>query len=407
MKEFKRQLCGVLLLLILAFGSNVAKAAEINDIAPNYWAYKPIEKCITNNYLRLDKQGNFNPEGKISRVDFVTALLKVLQSDNLKLTEKATFVDVKSNTRGNINIATSKQLRIIYGYPDKTFKPENYTKRSEAASVIANITKKYPVDINVLNRFKDEDTIPGWAREVFAKNVKNDLYVNHPNEDMLRPNDHLTRAEAAVLLAKIGQKLELVEARYKGTGVQPEKDLFIGYEHLNLYEKAPRNQIIVYNTKYVIEAGNVIAAKFDDSFNSRNAAVKVGDTVNFIITSNIYTDENTLLFPANTRLTASVAKIKKTMWKDKNDKALLAFNLVILPNGNVFRMAGVPLTKMGKLVPVVKKEVTRISPKEENKSDFFINYSNEMSPVIKYHNEIGNKVYILLTGDMAIPKKLQ
>jgi len=410
-KKFWGKLLTAFVFVFLVFvGINSSKAAEISDVQPNYWAYREIEKCVDNNYLNLTSMGEFLPEATISRSEFVIALMKVLRSDDVKIMEKTSFVDVKQDTKGKDSIVTSQQMRIIFGYPDKTFKPANPTTRAEAMSAIGNITKRIIVDDELLSNFDDRGKIPDWARLHYAKNVKNDLYTNYPNEVMLRPNDNLTRAEAAVLLTKISENLELIADMYR-TEKQPD-EIYLRTEYLNVYEKAPRNNVDFYNIKIVVEAGNVFVANFDEPFNSKNQSISIGDIVEFVVSDNVYTDEGTLLLPYQSRLSAKVTVIKKTPWKFKNDKALLVINKVTLPNGKSFPMAGVPLTQANKLVKVNNSGfgerlggLFRKNYKEESKIDFLVNYSNKLSPVIKYDNNMGDKIYVLLTGDMVIPVK--
>ncbi|GBF23031.1 S-layer homology domain [Candidatus Gastranaerophilus sp. (ex Termes propinquus)] len=400
--NWKRLLTCVAFLLTFALWTNAAQAEPFKDVDSEHWAVKEIEKCVYSGYLKLDENGHFAPLGTISRVDFISALLRVLRSEDIQVVERSSFKDVGNKTRGQHSILTSRQMRIIYGYPDKTFKPESNVTRSETMSIIANITKKFTTDTSVLDKFYDQNSIPGWARALFAKNIRNNLYVNYPDPDMLRPNDKLTRAEAAVLLAKISENLELVEAKYLGK--QKDSAIFVRNEYLNTYAKAPRNVVEIWNIKLLVEAGNVFPAKFESNINSKSQSTKVGDLVNFVVVDDIYTNENTLVIPAQTRFDASVVKIEKTKWKEKNSKALLTLNKAKLPDGTVIPVAAVPLTKSGKLVPIQKNtKHTSKNYQEESKTDFLINYSRVLYPVVKYDNKIGDGLYILLTGDLVIP----
>ena len=53
-------------------------AAEISDVAQNYWAGAEIVDVITHNVMSLDENNNFRPNDKVSRACFVKSLLKVL-----------------------------------------------------------------------------------------------------------------------------------------------------------------------------------------------------------------------------------------------------------------------------------------------------------------------------------------
>ena len=231
----KKFVSGVMALCLLAFNAIPVLAASIADVSQNYWASKEINIVVDNNIMTLS--GNrFNPEGNMTRVEFVNALLKVLSDENLNVTISNKFKDVQSSNPNYENILRSQQLGLVYGYPDGTFKPNNSVLRSEAQSVISHITKDMDADTSVLNQFKDAAAIPAWAKKVYAKTINYGIYVNYPDSRELRPNDNLSRAEAAVLLARLKEKLDLVKQEYIGT---------TRIEHLDVTRKAPNNEVAI------------------------------------------------------------------------------------------------------------------------------------------------------------------
>ena len=82
----KKLISGAMALCLLAFNAIPALAASIADVNQNYWAAKEIVSVVNDNIMTLS--GNrFNPEGNMTRVEFVNALLKVLKvySRNIRL----------------------------------------------------------------------------------------------------------------------------------------------------------------------------------------------------------------------------------------------------------------------------------------------------------------------------------
>lgn len=213
----KKIVSGLMALGLLAMNAIPALAATaIADVSQNYWAKKEIVEVVDDNIMCLT--GNrFNPEGNMTRIEFVNALLKVLSNDNLNVNITNKFTDVSKDTPNFENILRSQQLGLVYGYPDGTFQPERVVLRSEAQSVISHITKDMNADTSVLGQFKDAAAIPAWAKKVYAKTINYGIYVNYPDSRELRPNDNLSRAEAAVLLARLKAKLDLVKQQYIGT----------------------------------------------------------------------------------------------------------------------------------------------------------------------------------------------
>ena len=135
-------------------------------------------------------------------------------------------------------IMKSEELGLVYGYPDKTFKPDNKMIKAEVTSVMSHITKNVSAEDDVLADFTDTDAIPAWAKAPYQKAVKLGLYVNYPDSLQFEPTREITRAETAVLLAKLSKMLNVVKEEY----VSPEK--LLGEEHLSIHKDAESNTVL-------------------------------------------------------------------------------------------------------------------------------------------------------------------
>lgn len=329
----KKFVSGVMALCLLAFNAIPVLAASIADVSQNYWASKEINIVVDNNIMTLS--GNrFNPEGNMTRVEFVNALLKVLSDENLNVTISNKFKDVQSSNPNYENILRSQQLGLVYGYPDGTFKPNNTVLRSEAQSVISHITKDMDADTSVLNQFKDAAAIPVWAKKVYAKTINYGIYVNYPDSRELRPNDNLSRAEAAVLLARLKEKLDLVKQEYIGT---------TRIEHLDVKRNAPNNEVAINNIQSTINQGNVLVVAFEDKFKSEEH--KAGDIVTFVADKDICTEEGTLIIPAGTKFVAQINEIQPPKKFNKNARVYPQLTKIILPSGKELAFNAKPFSK--------------------------------------------------------------
>lgn len=329
----KKIISAVMALSLLALNTVPAFAASIADVSQNYWASKEINSVVDENIMTLS--GNrFNPEANITRVDFVNALLKVLSDENLNVSITNKFSDVSKENANYDNILRSQQLGLVYGYPDGTFKPNKAVLRSEAQSVISHITKDMQADKSVLNQFKDASAIPVWAKNVYAKTINYGIYVNYPDSRELRPNDNLSRAEAAVLLARLKAKLDLVKAQYLGA---------TRIEHLDVTRKAPSNEVKVNNIESVITQGNILVVAFDEKFKSEKH--QAGDVVTFVANENICTEEGTLVIPQGTKFIAKINEIKSPRWFNKNARVYPQLCKIVLPNGKEMAFNAKPFSK--------------------------------------------------------------
>lgn len=312
--------------------STAAFAADINDVSESYWASAEIAEMVSKDVMQLNEDNNFNPEGAVRRGDFVKMLVKVLGHDNLDVHVENSYTDINGDTENFAAIMKSEELGLVYGYPDKTFRPENKMIKAEVTSVMSHITKNIMTDEDLLADFFDADKIPVWAKRAYEKTVKLGLYVNYPDGLNFEPKRDITRAETAVLLAKLSKALNYVKDEY----VSPERT--IGTEHLNIHRNAESNIVTITNTRKVIAAGNILKAEFFESYKSK--ASKAGDDVVFFIRNDVVTDKGTTVIPANAKLYAKVENIIEPKWFNKNGEVKVKFTRLELSDGRIADLNG-------------------------------------------------------------------
>ena len=309
---------------------NAANAAVYSDVPADYWANTEITAVVNDGILPLLEADTYFPEKEVSRSDFNSALLRTL--GHRKVTSSSAdnpFSDINSDRADYGDILLSSQLGLIYGYNDGTFKPDRIMTKAEAASVISHITKDFKGNVKSLAPFKDRYTIPSWATRQFAKTIDLGIYVAHPNSNELLPNKQLDRAEAAVLLYKLKQKLSAVKEKYVNSNKQNE--VVIGTEHLNVTSKAEVNDVTVTNLRKIVLAKNIIKGYFYTDFSSKSA--EVGDEVTFTAKEDVYTQEGTLVIPAGTTMKSRISCLEEKKWWNKNDKVSVEFESMTFPNG--------------------------------------------------------------------------
>ena len=314
------------------FVSVPAFAADINDVSESYWANAEIAEMVSKDVMQLDESNNFNPENSVKRGDFVKMLVKVLGHDNLDVRVENPYTDINGDTENFSAIMKSEELGLVYGYPDKTFKPENKMIKAEVTSVMSHITKNIMTDEDVLADFSDVEEIPAWAKRAYEKAVRLGLYVNYPDGLKFEPKREITRAETAVLLAKLSKALNYVKEEY----VSPEKTM--GAEHLSIHKDAESNIVTITNTRKVISAGNILKAEFFERYKSKVS--NEGDDVIFFIRNDVVTDEGTTVIPANAKLFAQVEDIIEPKWFNKNGEVKVKFTRLELPDGRTADLDG-------------------------------------------------------------------
>ncbi len=412
MKKLQRLLVATLAILL----ANIANALEIIDVRTDYWAGQEIVRSIQNGYIGIVDGNKFNPEGTMTRSEFVNALLKVINRQNEEIIKRSTFTDINKLTPNLRSVVLSEQIQMAFGYPDKTFKPNLAINHNETMSLIANISKSEYVASDI-TRFKDYKEIPLWATRPWIKNVANGFYVNHPDALMFTPQNELTRAEAAVLFDRIANNLDKIKDYFRDLEVANEDDSagvyldfdksnFIAENTLDLASFATNNKVQVYDNKKIIEAGNILVGTALDVVETRKDLV--GHEYRFVAPNDVYTKEGTFLYPKGTEFYARVDKIGYSAWRSKPERSTVVFHKYSLPSGETYDMAGVPFTKDDKVIytnNVLKpKHAKKLNDYKMSQKEYVIAVAHQMSPLMEFNIDKNKTIYILLTHDMVIPQ---
>ncbi|HLP89259.1 MAG TPA: family 10 glycosylhydrolase [Nostocaceae cyanobacterium] len=107
----------------------------------------------------------------------------------------ATFPDVQ-NHWARAFIEALAQRRVLNGYPDGTFRPDNSVTRGEFAAIIASIftntvKREYQPFTDIRENY--------WAKDAIKKAYETGFIVGYPNQTF-RPNDRIARSDVLVAL---------------------------------------------------------------------------------------------------------------------------------------------------------------------------------------------------------------
>lgn len=119
------------------------------------------------------------------------------------------------------------------------------------------------------------------------------------------------------------------------------------YEYLFEEKNATDNQVLIKADTNVMQQGNAIRIAFEKKFKSEKA--KPGEEVAFIVKESVYTQEGTLIIPAESKINAKVIKIEKQKVPNKNARVYFHFDTLTTPDGTVYEMSAKPGTKDGSL----------------------------------------------------------
>ena len=126
----------------------------------------------------------------------------------IKGSGSVSFHDVPYNEWYYSDVAKAIGAAYAGGYNDDTFRPNNAISRQEAAVMISRLVPVYGAGGN-LSSYSDYRDIADWASAAVSK-VSGKGYIGAYNDGKIHPLDQLTRAQTAKILCDILQKESVV-----------------------------------------------------------------------------------------------------------------------------------------------------------------------------------------------------
>lgn len=134
--------------LTLFVNASVALAVEFSDVPTNYWAYIPIQALTSDKVILGYPDNTFRPENLVTRAEFASMLVKALNQEKLKVSDSMPYSDLDKSLWAYTDINRINDLKLVVGYPDNTFKPNYDITKAELMVVLANTLSGSYLDSN-------------------------------------------------------------------------------------------------------------------------------------------------------------------------------------------------------------------------------------------------------------------
>lgn len=178
------------------------------DVGENWsWAQDAIEILAGKGIINGTDAG-FEPQKNISRAEFVQLLITALQLEPEAYAD-GLFSDVNSSHWFAAAVACACNNKIVAGYPDNTFRPNESISRNEVASIIYHLEGNAPDFTDTKPAFIDVNEIPAWATDGVKYVYKQGL-MNGYEDNSFQGSNPLTRAEAAVIIYKYLNSVSII-----------------------------------------------------------------------------------------------------------------------------------------------------------------------------------------------------
>ena len=108
------------------------------DVPETHWASEAINKLANNKILKGYEDSTFRPENSATRAECVIVLTRMHKDyDSKKKYQTPPFVDVLKNAWYINELGFAYEKGFIKGFSDGTFKPDDFITRAEFAVMVS------------------------------------------------------------------------------------------------------------------------------------------------------------------------------------------------------------------------------------------------------------------------------
>lgn len=175
----------------------VAAQLALRDIK-GLWAQPYIEALASQKIIAGFPDGTFRPDEPVTRAQFATIVSKAFAPQSQR--QAVNFKDVSPKFWANQAIQTAYRGGFVAGYPGGLFQPEQAIPRVQALVSLANGLKLSANNPKAISVYTDAAQIPEYATGAVAAATQRQLVVNYPTPSQLNPNREASRAEIAAFV---------------------------------------------------------------------------------------------------------------------------------------------------------------------------------------------------------------
>ncbi|GIP58332.1 S-layer homology domain-containing protein [Paenibacillus woosongensis] len=183
-----------------------------------HWAKTGIEALSARFIIHGTANGAFDPQQQVTRAEWVSMLVRALGLAQGGTQSTHSFTDVPEAAWYKDSVQTAVEAGLIQGFADGTFKANEAVTREQMAVTLLkameladgpqNEAAGSQAQLNMAS-FKDAEDVSAWAVEAMSRLTGTGILAGD-NQGLLQPNRQASRAEAAVVLHKVLQRLNFI-----------------------------------------------------------------------------------------------------------------------------------------------------------------------------------------------------
>lgn len=177
------------------------------DVYPNDWFYSAMDQAAAMGCMEGMGKNLFYPRDNVTRAQLVMLLYRYSgQTVTPEALASCPFTDVPADRWYTDAVRWAKDIGIVDGYGDNTFKPDKYITRQEMCKILSQyltLSGNVPLESDgCADHYKDRHLISDWALPYVERMSACGIFLGNAN-GCFGPLNNATRAEAATVLVRL------------------------------------------------------------------------------------------------------------------------------------------------------------------------------------------------------------
>jgi hypothetical protein len=187
-----------LLMMLSCVTPVLAGTPVFTDVPADHKHKAAIEYCAQNEFIVGRGDGIFDPNGTITRVEFVTIWAKTFHARKHDFRDATKTQDYMDNA-----IVLMQGLGYVSGVHHNEFGRNSNITREEVAQIVFNTYLKGISSDEEHKNYTDYAQISGWAQHAVSVNYKKGVFDTVVEGASFKPKQHMTRAEVCAILMRL------------------------------------------------------------------------------------------------------------------------------------------------------------------------------------------------------------
>lgn len=191
----------------------IAKTPTVYGDMKSHWAGNDVAQLAAKFIVDGPTATTFNPQKPITRADFAKFIAKGLGLAGNRGNATSKFSDVSTGTNGAAFIGAAVAAGIVQGDANGRFRPNDPITRQEMATMMQRAMtyagyQPSPSGTE-LNKFADRAKVSSWAKNAMNACIQAGI-ISGSTDKKIHPLDNTTRAEAAIMIKRLLQYVNLL-----------------------------------------------------------------------------------------------------------------------------------------------------------------------------------------------------